>query len=625
MNGLFGRRREGSSSESGGGDVPLSGSIGGGISSVGGGGSGVGGMATTVGAAAGSTMGHSSTVGTTTTPSGFDPTGLERAAKAARELDASRNATGALELVREQERTKQAEAQAKANEMEAYSRQLEVQRVEREGEQRRKTLEQQAQQQGELERYRDQLERKRQQDIMKQQVETQRMMQEEARRKEEESVARQEALRRKTLEYEAELRQGTEVAKVKAEAEGRIWQERKNHDIHMEDARLQAREQRRTILEGIRLAGATIGEGFNSFLADRDRMVAAVGTISAISLGIYTARAGTGIAGRYIEARLGKPSLVRETSRVSMTQLFRSPLAGFQRIWRTEDPADALKGIVLNQGLNERLKRIAVSTANAKKNRAPFRSLLLHGPPGTGKTMFAKSLAKHSGLEYAIMTGGDVAPLGKEAVTELHKLFDWSKSSRRGLLLFIDEADAFLRSRSGEKISEELRSALNAFLYRTGESSDRYMVVYASNAPEQFDWAANDRIDEVIEFGLPGKQERLDLLKLYFRHYIENKGESAGQAKAILVSGITDDDFARAADATEGFSGREISKLAIAWQAAAYGSEAAEIDQPLFHSVLRNHLHQKATKNLWHQSTIPTANSDDLLSQSRSGLASAIN
>ena len=35
-------------------------------------------------------------------------------------------------------------------------------------------------------------------------------------------------------------------------------------------------------------------------------------------------------------------------------------------------------------------------------------------PPGTGKTLTARRLAHRAGLEYAIMTGGDVAPLGKE-------------------------------------------------------------------------------------------------------------------------------------------------------------------------------------------------------------------
>ncbi|RYY86773.1 hypothetical protein EON63_05245 [archaeon] len=103
------------------------------------------------------------------------------------------------------------------------------------------------------------------------------------------------------------------------------------------------------------------------------------------------------------------------------------------------------------------------------------------------------------------MTGGDVAPLGREAVTELHKLFDWvsfcllripntiyhipytiyhipytitiyhtlqATTSNRGLLIFIDEAEAFLRKRN-TNLSEDLRNSLNAFLYRTGEASDR--------------------------------------------------------------------------------------------------------------------------------------------------------
>ena len=66
-------------------------------------------------------------------------------------------------------------------------------------------------------------------------------------------------------------------------------------------------------------------------------------------------------------------------------------------------------------------------------------------------------------------------------------------------------ADAFLRKRSQEKISEDMRNALNAFLYRTGEASTNFMIVYASNQPEQFDWAINDRIDEMVEFELPGE------------------------------------------------------------------------------------------------------------------------
>ena len=74
-------------------------------------------------------------------------------------------------------------------------------------------------------------------------------------------------------------------------------------------------------------------------------------------------------------------------------------------------------------------------------------------PAGTGKSMAAKRLARTAGLDYAIMSGGDVAPLGGKAVQQLHEMFDWAERSRKGLLLFIDEADAFL-GRRGNQMSE---------------------------------------------------------------------------------------------------------------------------------------------------------------------------
>jgi len=46
------------------------------------------------------------------------------------------------------------------------------------------------------------------------------------------------------------------------------------------------------------------------------------------------------------------------------------------------------------------------------------------------------------------------------------------------------------------------------------------MLVLASNTPEQFDWAVNDRLDEMVEFGLPGKEERERLIMLYFDKYV---------------------------------------------------------------------------------------------------------
>lgn len=153
------------------------------------------------------------------------------------------------------------------------------------------------------------------------------------------------------------------------------------------------------------------------------------------------------------------------------------------------------------------------------------------GPPGTGKTMAAKRLARTSGLDYAIMSGGDVAPLGGKAVTQLHELFNWAERSRRGLLLFIDEADAFLGKR-GEGMSEGMRGALNALLFRTGDQSRDFAVVLATNRPGDLDAAVLDRMDEALEFPLPGEGERLDILRLYLDKYIAKAGTAEGGAGA---------------------------------------------------------------------------------------------
>jgi len=428
------------------------------------------------------------------------------------------------------------------------------------------------------------------------------MIYREQLKKQEEMAARQEEMRRKTAQYEAELRTKTEIAKAKAESEGKIRQERENHDLILQKLRMEAAERRDTVLKAVADGGKMLGEGLATYLDDKDKLRNTALTITGIAIGVYTAKTGIGIAGRFIEARLGKPSLVRDTSRMTFSHLARHPFASTKRILGIgKNEQDALKGIVLEQGLDKQLRQIATSTAYTKKNRAPFRHLLLHGPPGTGKTMFARGLAQHSGLDYAILTGGDIAPLGRDAVTELHKLFDWAKTSRRGLLLFVDEADAFLQSREVSKISEDQRNALNAFLYRTGTESDQFMMVYASNQPSQFDPAVLDRVDEMVEFGLPGLDERRSMITLYIEKYLLNP--PGRWAKPVKTENIGEAEIEKVVKETEGFSGRAISKLAIAWQAAAYGTEGAVLDQETFFKTLELHKKSMSTKDDWLQAS----------------------
>jgi ATPase family AAA domain-containing protein 3A/B len=81
-----------------------------------------------------------------------------------------------------------------------------------------------------------------------------------------------------------------------------------------------------------------------------------------------------------------------------------------------------------------------------------------------------------------------VGPLGDDAVNQLHALFKWANNTARGLLIFIDESEAFLSSRSGIGSDEShLRHALNALLYQTGTQSYNFMLVLATNRPEDLD------------------------------------------------------------------------------------------------------------------------------------------
>lgn len=267
-----------------------------------------------------------------------------------------------------------------------------------------------------------------------------------------------------------------------------------------------------------RTAGSVVGAGAQALLTDWDKVLAAAGGLSLLALGVYSAKGAASVTSRYVEARIGKPSLVNETSRFTFSDVIAHPLKMFKRL--KGKPQDALQGVVLEPKLEERLRDVAIATRNTRRNNGFYRNLMLHGAPGTGKTMFARKLAEHSGMDYAIMSGGDVAPMGKSGVTAIHKVFDWARTSHRGVLLFVDEADAFLRKRSSEHISEDLRAALNAFLFRTGEQNTKFMLVLASNTPEQFDYAINDRVDEVVEFLLPGLEERERLVRLYFDKFV---------------------------------------------------------------------------------------------------------
>jgi len=327
-----------------------------------------------------------------------------------------------------------------------------------------------------------------------------------------------------------------------------------------------------------------------------------VGGATALAAGVYTTREGARVMWGYVNRILGQPSLIRESSiarfpgsevisRAKNKVLEYGTLAGAAG---SVGSKKSHGNIVLHPSLQRRIDQLSRATANTKTHQAPFRNMMFYGPPGTGKTMVAREIARKSGLDYALMTGGDVAPLGAQAVTKIHQIFDWAKKSNKGLLLFIDEADAFLCERNSTHMSEAQRSALNALLFRTGDQSRDIVLVLATNRPGDLDSAVTDRIDEVIEFPIPGEEERFKLLKLYLHKYLSDEGDSTAKwgvlfkkkTQKITIKDVSDDVIREAARQTEGFSGREIAKLVASVQAAVYARPDCVLDTQLFKEVV---------------------------------------
>ena len=65
-----------------------------------------------------------------------------------------------------------------------------------------------------------------------------------------------------------------------------------------------------------------------------------------LAFGLYGAKRGTAVIARQVEARWGKPSLIRDTSRVTVSEIFKHPVKTFQTLFRRSD--DPLKGIILS-------------------------------------------------------------------------------------------------------------------------------------------------------------------------------------------------------------------------------------------------------------------------------------
>ena len=545
----------------------------------------------------------------------FDPTGLERGAKALREINQSPHAGAALALQVEQEKTKQLASEKQKSESDAKTWEKRKEYLEAETEEHKKRAD-----------YEDQLARKRADEQRQQRLKDARKEDEqrEAAMKRIEGMkrateARIQEEKRATIAAEHEMHVQSIRATELARAEGAMRIERHNKDLHLARLELEKSQERQTFIAVAQTAVSAIATRMGNFLRDPEAVAKTVAVASSLFIAYHGAKKGTSVVGNYVASNLGRPALVRETSR-------RSYLSA-RELWRRASGSYRVHGsrglgeIVLASQEAERIKTLAASVKCAKEHNLPHRHILLHGPPGTGKTMFGRVLAFESGMDYAVMTGGDVGPLGKDAVTELHRLFDWALRSRNGLVVFMDEADAFLRAwppaalsagsacrsqgaltgvlrcgvagrRDRDGMSEEMRAALNAFLYNTGTESSKFMLVLATNQPQLLDTAVIDRVDSSVLFKLPvraykycagvarcgrhlsspclfspagaaqGEEQRLQMLQRFWTERVDDFDlrQKIGVDDSLgteHVHGVLE----RVAAETEGLSGRSLAQL----------------------------------------------------------------
>jgi SpoVK/Ycf46/Vps4 family AAA+-type ATPase len=184
------------------------------------------------------------------------------------------------------------------------------------------------------------------------------------------------------------------------------------------------------------------------------------------------------------------------------------------------NPRRTLQGQVLRPDVRDRLAEILEEHRRASVLHAhglsPARSLLFVGPPGTGKSSTAESLASELGVPLArVNLPAVVSSLLGETSRNLAAIFDSSRSEP--WVLLFDEFDALGRERSDATEHGELKRVVTTFLQLLDHYAGPAVVIAATNHPAMLDDAVWRRFDDVIGFKLPTLRETEKLVRRLFR------------------------------------------------------------------------------------------------------------
>ena len=188
------------------------------------------------------------------------------------------------------------------------------------------------------------------------------------------------------------------------------------------------------------------------------------------------------------------------------------------------------------------------------------KGILLHGPPGTGKTMLAKAAATESGATFFSASASSFiemfAGLGAARIRRLFK----DARKKAPAIIFIDELDAVGTARSGHSLNREQDQTLNQLLVELDGfgGEDQVVVMGASNRLDQLDAALlrPGRFDRHVLVGQPDLGSREAILRVHTR----NKPLAPDVDLPMIArqtAGLTGADLANIANEAAIFAGRE--------------------------------------------------------------------
>lgn len=201
-----------------------------------------------------------------------------------------------------------------------------------------------------------------------------------------------------------------------------------------------------------------------------------------------------------------------------------------------------------NINLSEFHKKILIGITEHSNKRltdlSPFKgdnvNILLHGPPGSGKTITAETLAEYKKVPVCFISAGMLGSDLKKFEEKLQKFLNLA--NRWNAICLIDEADVFFHKR-GDNIN--LNSIVSIMLTTIEQFNG--IIMLTTNTINNFDDASLSRMMHIIKYEAFNENERLNLWKKYINQ------------TDFPDNGITDEQFIKISEYQ--FDARRIVKL----------------------------------------------------------------